>query len=100
MQLSKKEIGLLQQYFSSQPVLKAYLFGSYVRDTASADSDVDILVDLDYTQHIGFGFVKIKQGLEQTLHRKVDLVSSRAVSRHILPFIDKEKLLIYERKNG
>lgn len=100
MQLSAKEIGLLQQFLSKQPVLKAYLFGSYVRNSADEDSDVDILVDLDYTQHIGFGFVKIKQGLEQTLNRKVDLVSSRAVSQHILPFIDKEKLLIYERKNG
>jgi hypothetical protein len=100
MRLTANEIESIKNYFSNQPVLKAYLFGSYVRETATEDSDVDILVDLDYSQHIGFAFVKIKEGLEQQLQRKVDIVSSSAVSQHILPFIEKEKLLIYERKNG
>lgn len=98
MRLTPVEIAVIKEYFSHQPVIKAYLFGSYVRESAGAESDVDILVDLDYSKHIGFGFAKIKEGLEQKLHRKVDLVSSKAVSKHILPFIEKEKLLIYERK--
>lgn len=100
MQLAKKEIELINEYFSTQPVLKAFLFGSYVRNEAETSSDVDILVDLDYSQHIGLGFVTMKEGLEQRLKRKVDLVSSKAVSKYILPFIEKEKQLIYERKVG
>lgn len=100
MQLDQKEIKLIAQYFSTQPVLRAFLFGSYSRRDANESSDIDILVDLDYSRHIGFGFVAIKEGLEKTLHRKVDLVSSKAISKHILPFIEKEKQLIYERKNG
>jgi hypothetical protein len=100
MQLNREEIQLISDYFSTQPVLTAFLCGSYSRKEADTSSDVDILVDLDYSQHIGFSFVAIKEGLEKKLHRPVDLVSSKAVSRHILPFIEKEKLLIYERKNG
>ncbi|MFY7839640.1 MAG: nucleotidyltransferase family protein [Lacibacter sp.] len=100
MQLNQKEIELIRDYFSTQPVLRAFLFGSYSRKEATASSDVDIMVDLDYSQHIGFGFVAIKEGLESKLHRPVDLVSSKAVSTYILPFIEKEKQLIYERKNG
>lgn len=100
MQLNQKELQIISEYFSTQPVLKAFLFGSYSRNQANESSDVDILVDLDYSQHIGFGFVSIKEGLEEKLHRNVDLVSSKAVSKHILPFIEKEKQLIYERKNG
>jgi predicted nucleotidyltransferase len=100
MQLTQKEIQVIKEYFSNQPVLKAFLFGSYSRKNADNNSDVDILVELDYSQHIGFGFVSIKEGLEKKLHRKIDLVSSKAVSRHIQPFIDKDKLLIYERGNG
>ncbi|MEI9912569.1 MAG: nucleotidyltransferase domain-containing protein [Bacteroidota bacterium] len=100
MELSLKEIQVIKEYFSNQPVLKAFLFGSYGRKSADNNSDVDILVELDYSQHIGFGFVSIKDGLEKKLHRKVDLVSSNAVSKYILPFINKDKQLIYERGNG
>jgi uncharacterized protein len=76
-------------------VKKAYLFGSFSRNQATADSDIDILVELDYSNHIGLGFVKMKNQLEEALHRKVDLVSEGAVSNHILPFINKDKRMIY-----
>jgi predicted nucleotidyltransferase len=96
MYLENKDIQLIREYFSSKPVLKAYLFGSYSRNEADNDSDVDILVDLDYSQHIGLGFVQMKLDLERQLQKPVDLISSQAISRHILPFIEKGKLLIYE----
>jgi uncharacterized protein len=100
MQLTSGEIQAIREYFKDQPVLKAFLFGSYSRKDADDNSDVDLLVELDYSQHIGFGFVRIKEGLEKKLHRKVDLVSAKAVSPHILPFIEKDKYLVYERGNG
>jgi predicted nucleotidyltransferase len=97
MQLSVNEIEQIKAYFSGQPVVKAYVFGSYSRNEADADSDVDILVDLDYSQHIGLGFVQMKFDLEDKLQKKVDLVSSEGLSRHIKPFIEKDKQLVYER---
>jgi len=97
MTLSTKEIQQIKSYFSNKPVQKAFVFGSYSRNEASADSDLDLLVELDYSQHIGLGFIKMKLELEEKLHKKVDLVSSNAVSKHILPFINKDKKLIYER---
>ena len=48
-------------------VLKAYLFGSYVTDSANENSDVDVLVELDYSQRIGFQFVQMKLDLEKSL---------------------------------
>ncbi len=99
MVLSQKEISLIKQFFIDKPVLKAYLFGSFSRDEADEKSDVDILVDLDYTRHIGIGFVSMKNQLEHLLSRKVDLVSSQAVSEYISPFIDADKQLIYEKAN-
>jgi len=35
--------------------------------------------------------------LKQLLQKKIDLVSSKCVSKNIKPFIDKDKVLIYER---
>ena len=50
MNLEHAKLESLKNYFNTQPVLKAYLFGSYVRGQADSDSDIDILVDLDYSQ--------------------------------------------------
>ncbi len=100
MRLSEKDIKLIQQYFADQPVKKVFIFGSYARNEADVESDIDILVELDYTKHIGLGFVKMKLDLEEKLHRQVDLVSSQAISKHLLPFVNSDKQLIYERKAG
>ena len=97
MQLSANDIQIIKDYFTGQPVIKAYLFGSYSRNEAGNDSDVDILVDLDYSTHIGLGFVSMQQYLQEKLHKKIDLISSRALSGYIKPFVETDKVLIYER---
>ena len=95
MQLGKSQILKISNYFKTKPVLKVYLFGSYVRNEAENDSDIDLLVELDYSERIGLQFVQMKFDLEQLLGKKVDLVSSNAVSKYIKPIIDSEKTLIY-----
>ena len=77
--------------------MKAYLFGSYVRGMADNNSDIDILVDLDYSQKIGLKFIQMKFDLENLLNNEVDLVSSNGMSKYIKPFVDEEKRLIYEK---
>ena len=97
MKLSKKQIEAINNYFRARPVLKAYLFGSYVQGEADDRSDIDILVDLDYSQKIGLQFVQMKIDLEKLLNTNVDLVSSNGLSKYIRPFVDSEKQLIYAR---
>lgn len=98
MNLDNSRLEAIKEYFRTRPVLKAYLFGSYVRGQADNNSDIDILVDLDYTQRIGLGFVQMQIDLEKMLKAKVDLVSSNGLSKYIKPLIDKEKELIYARR--
>jgi len=97
MKLTNSDINTIQDYFKDKPVLKAFLFGSYARKEASEESDIDMLVELDYSQHIGLDFVSMKLDLEDKLGKKIDPVSSNGVSKHILPFINLDKTLIYER---
>ena len=97
MQLDKTSIETIKNYFKTRPVLTAYLFGSYARGEADSHSDIDILVDLDYSQKIGLGFVQMQIDLEHMLKTKVDLVSSGGLSKHIRPIIESEKQLIYAR---
>lgn len=97
MKLNELELSSIRSYLLTQPVIKAYVFGSYARGEADEKSDVDILVDLDYSKHIGLGFISMQLQLQDILKKPVDLVSSNAVSAIIKPFIDKDKMLIYEK---
>ncbi len=97
MNLSSTNLESIKSYFKAQPVLKAYLFGSYQNGNADKESDIDILVDLDYSQRIGLKFIQMKLDLEKLLNNKVDLVSSKGISKHIRAVIDHKKKLIYAR---
>lgn len=90
----------LKNYFKGKPINKAYLFGSYARNEADEDSDVDILVELDHTQPIGMRFFTFKDELEALLEHKVDLVSDKGLSKYIRPYIERDKILIYEKAMG
>jgi predicted nucleotidyltransferase len=78
-------------------VKKAYLFGSYSRNEADENSDIDILVELDHTTPIGMQFFTYGDELQTILKKKVDLVTYEGLSKYVKPYIDKEKVLIYER---
>lgn len=97
MNLEQNSIDRIKSYLKEQPVLKAYLFGSQARGEATTESDIDILLELDYSQKIGLKFVQIKLDLEELLGEKIDLVSSNGLSKHIKPIVDSEKQLIYAR---
>ena len=93
-------IKTIQDYFKTQPVLKAWLFGSYARGEETPDSDVDILVVFDDTQSIGL----MKMGsmyvhLKKMLKREVDLVENGTLLPFAVESAERDKILIYERAN-
>ena len=83
-----KDLPDLQKRFK---VRKLALFGSYARGEQRADSDVDILVEVDPS--IGLEFVALAERIERLLGVRIDLVSSRAVSSRAMELIGPE--LIY-----
>jgi predicted nucleotidyltransferase len=91
-------ISLLQEYFSGQPVTKAYLFGSYARKEQGNDSDIDILIELDPKIPIGLEYAQMYVDLEKLTGKEVDLVTEKSLSKYVKPYVDREKILIYERK--
>ncbi|WP_353723176.1 nucleotidyltransferase family protein [Dyadobacter sp. 676] len=85
-------------FFQDKPVKRAYLFGSAARGEQNSNSDVDILVDLDYENGADFDtFFDMQEALTAILGTRVDLVSCNGLSPYIRPQIDQEKQLIYEK---
>ena len=90
---------IIADYLATQPVTKAWLFGSYARGDQREDSDVDILVDFDHA-HADIGlleYVHMINDLTKRLGRSVDLVEEGT----LLPFAEqsanRDKYFIYER---
>ena len=85
---------VLAEYFKTQPVLKAWLFGSFARGEETEDSDVDILVQFDHSSPIGlFAYGE----LERLLGRSVDLVTDAGLATYTRESVERDKQLIYER---
>lgn len=87
----------IADYFKTQPVVKAWLFGSFARGEETPLSDVDLLVQLDYSKLDGFGFFGMWGDLERLLDRKVDLVTEAGLAPYTRESVERDKQLIYER---
>ncbi len=66
------------------------LFGSFAREEATTESDIDLLVEFD--RPIGIEFVDLADEIELILQRKVDLVSRNGVKKPYLKEIEKDLL--------
>jgi predicted nucleotidyltransferase len=63
-------------------VIKAALFGSYVRGDNTSNSDIDILVELPWGKSL-FDLVALQMNLEKNLKKKVDVVTYRSICPHL-----------------
>ena len=90
-----KQIGA---YFATQPVQRAWLFGSYARGEETPQSDVDILFIPDRSQHFSlFTMGGMYEDLKELLGKEVDLITEGGLMPFARESADRDKILIYER---
>lgn len=65
------------------------LFGSYVRNEATENSDIDLLVDIRKDKKTFNNFLSLNCYLEELFGRKVELVTTQSLSPYIGPHILK-----------
>ena len=83
----------IREVLIAHGIKKADLFGSFARGNAHADSDVDVLVEVNNMDL--FDFVGLKQELEDAVARRVDLVQYKTIKpalrdsifRSVLPIL-------------
>ena len=79
----------------SQGVIKAALFGSYATGEAKKESDVDLLVE--FNKPVGLiHLIHTEHELEDTIGKKVDLITKAGLSKYIKPYIQDDLTTIYE----
>ena len=88
----------IADYFKTQPVVKAWLFGSFARGEETPLSDVDLLV-----QYEGDGISLMKHAamiceLEKLLDRPVDIVEDGTLRPRVRERVNQDRRLIYERE--
>lgn len=90
----------VQKYLSSIPVEKAWVFGSFARGEETTGSDLDLMVDYakDVTLSL-LDIVRFKLNLESLIGREVDLVKNGFLKPFAVPSAERDKYLIYERKD-
>ena len=100
--MSTKMNQQIADYFKTQPVVRAWIFGSFARGEETPLSDVDILFVPDY--HSGKPFTLFTHGgmlmdLQELLGREVDLVVEGTLRPYAAETANRDKILIYERKS-
>jgi uncharacterized protein len=83
---------------NAKPLLDSFgvahvsLFGSFARDEAREDSDVDVLVE--FARPIGmFDFARLQRELSEQIERKVELVTPAALKPQLRDRILAEAVL-------
>ena len=88
----------IAEYFKTQPVVKAWLFGSFARGEQREDSDIDILILPDKSQHFSlFTLSGMYEDLKELLGCEVDLITDGGLMPFARESVDRDKILIYER---
>lgn len=81
-----------------------YVFGSYARNEANADSDIDILVDRTGSNIKGmFDMGNLYNDLCESMGKEIDLVTTQTLSQpstksripHFVENLDNERIQIY-----
>ena len=82
----------LKPWLEEQGVVNVRLFGSYARDEAGPDSDVDLLVDT--TRPMGWDFFGLEEDLSRLLGARVELTFSRALTNPYVRFTAERDALV------
>ena len=85
-----------QDIMSAVGVKSIGLFGSFVKDSASGTSDVDLLIDFNPDKKSFDNFMDLAFFLEDLFGRKVEIITPQSLSKHIGPHILKEVEIVYQ----
>ena len=71
------------------------LFGSFARDEANDNSDIDILYKIEKDKKLSiFKYLELNKQLEEFFHKKIDLVRDEKLKPQIRDYIQKDMVYV------
>ena len=74
---------------------KAYLFGSYARNTADKNSDIDIVVSLN--SPVGMKLYSLYDEIENVFGKNSDILTENEILNIMPRTYERDRVLLYER---
>jgi len=81
-------------------VKSLFVFGSVLTNKFSADSDIDLVVDIDSNDPLDYAenYFNLKFALQDLFRRPIDLLENKAIRNpYMRQNIDRSKSLVYAR---
>lgn len=87
-------------------VTEVYLFGSYAKNTATDESDIDLVINASNIHGL-WGLIHFKEDVSQALQKPVDVLTLRAVvsekdtliKRDFFNNFINERICLYEQRS-
>jgi|SRR3990172_6269422 len=99
MDILSKYKNELTAFCKANKIKKLSLFGSYLNDEYTEESDIDLLVEFEQDNSYGLLDVsRIERELSEILGKKVDLRTPDELSRYFRDKVVKEAQVRYEGK--
>lgn len=98
MSIIDTHINKIKVLCESNKVKTLFAFGSVTTENFRADSDIDLIVDIDDKDPFSYTdkYFDLKFQLENLLKRKIDLLEQKAIRNKFLKQeIDRTKVLVY-----
>ncbi|MDY0151917.1 MAG: nucleotidyltransferase family protein [Candidatus Cloacimonas sp.] len=93
----KKVYKAIEPFIEEFGISQIRIFGSYARGEETPQSDIDIIVDIG--KQIGiYQFIGLKQDIEATLNKNIDLFKPNTLEAFIKDQILAEAITIYEQR--
>ncbi len=104
MDLITRNIENINRICKEHQVEQLFIFGSVKTDKFNDNSDIDILIQfshlIDQAEYFE-NYMDFKEQMESVFNREIDIVENQAVRNPIFrKVLDREKILVYERKSA
>ena len=88
---------IIAEYFKTQPILRAWVFGSYARGEETPLSDIDVLVEYEKEGISLLKHAAIICDLEKLIEKPIDLVQLKLLRPNVKERVIDDLKLIYEK---